>query len=65
MYIYSKAKLYVVISCCDDKYTVFYDVVGQNHEYSLQRDSTLAVTSRFELEFVLWLVETGSTRSSE
>ena len=36
VHIYRKEKLYVVISCCVDKYTGFYDVVGQNCEYSLQ-----------------------------
>ena len=35
VYVYNIAKLYVVISCCVDKYTGFYTVVGQNHEYSL------------------------------
>ena len=36
VYIYSKAKLYVVIIYYVDKYTGFYDVVSQNREYSLQ-----------------------------
>ena len=38
VYVYSKAKLYVLISCCVDKYTGFYVMVDQNREYSLQRE---------------------------
>ena len=55
VYIYSKAKLYVVISCCVDKYT--------DGRSELQVLTT--AMSRLGLEFVLWLVKTRSTRSSE
>ena len=35
VYVYSEAKLYVVISCCVDKYIGFHTVVGKNREHSL------------------------------